>query len=238
MSIKAIIFDKDGTLMDFEAFWVTVSKYAIEELKTKTLLSAVPTEEVLACLDVRGGVADINGILAQDPFPVMGKAINACFKKYGCSMTDKEMTLLTVSAYHSNIDKGIINPACDDIAGVMKKLKEEGIKLALFTTDDPYDTRKCLETLGIYQYFDEIYTDDGVLPPKPNPYCLELFCEKYGLSKEDVIMIGDTLNDVRFARNGGISVGGVAKNQNNRMILEKEADFVMTDISQVFDYLK
>ncbi|MBE6643267.1 MAG: HAD family hydrolase [Ruminococcaceae bacterium] len=237
MNIKAVIFDKDGTLMDFESFWVTVSSYAIEDIKKVTGVTDVSVEEALGYLDVKDGIADINGILAQDPYPVMGRAINTCFAKYGCRLTDGEMTELTISAYHKNVEKGIINPACGDIVGIMKRLKNNGIHLAVITTDDPYDTKKCLTALGIYDYFDEIYTDDGVMPPKPDPYCLEMFLKKYGLEKNEVIMIGDTLNDVNFARNGGIKVGGVAKNKNNRKILEEKADFVMTDISEIFDHL-
>ena len=237
MNIKAVIFDKDGTLMDFESFWVTVSRCAIEDIKDKTGITQVSVEEALSYLDVRNGIADINGILAQDPYPVMGRALNTCFTKYGCRLTDGEMTELTVSAYHENVEKGIINPACGDILSVMVRLKNMGLKLAVVTTDDPYDTKKCLSALGIYDCFDEIYTDDGVMPPKPDPYCLDIFLKKYGLQKNEVIMIGDTLNDVNFARNGGIQVGGVAKNSNNRKILEAKADFVMTDVSEIFDYL-
>lgn len=237
MNVKAVIFDKDGTLMDFEAFWVTVSRFAIRDILNDVGIKNDCEEDVLRCLDVEDGIADINGILAQDPFPVMGKAINDCLKKYGCTYTDEQMTEITVKAYHGNIDKGIVNPACDNIVGVMKRLKEMGLKLAVVTTDDPYDTKKCLCRLGIYDFFDEIYTDDGVLPPKPDPFCLNSFCERYGLLKSEIIMIGDTMNDVRFARNGGITVGGVAKNKNNRDILERNADFVMDNISCVFDYL-
>ena len=106
------------------------------------------------------------------------------------------------------------------------------------TTDDPYDTEKCLKSLGVYDLFDEIYTDDGLLPPKPDPYCGNAFCEKYGLDKAQVVMVGDTLNDVRFANNLGIKVFCVAKSAKNRRILEEYADLVMQDISCIFDYLK
>lgn len=237
MEIKGIIFDKDGTLMDFEAFWVTVSRGAIADILKETNIDA-DVETVLCCLDVEDGVADINGILAQDPFPIMGRAINDCLAKYGCVLSDEEMTNLTVKAYHGNIKKGIVAPTCKNVVEVMERLKGMGVKLGLVTTDDPYDTEKCLKALGVYDYFDEIYTDDGVLPTKPDPYCGNNFCKKYGLDKAQVVMVGDTLNDVRFAKNMGIKVFCVAKSDKNRKVLEEYADLVMHDISCIFDCIK
>ena len=234
MSVKAVIFDKDGTLMDFESFWVTVSRYAIEEIKGKTGFTSVPVEEALLALDVVDGIANINGILAQDPFNVMGKALCNCFKKYGCTLTPEQMTELTVSAYHGNIDKGKIAPACNNIASVMERLKEMGIILAVVTTDDPYDTEKCLKALGIREYFDAVYTDDGINPTKPDSFAAEELCLRFNLTKGQVIMVGDTMNDVRFARNSGIKAVAVAKNENNANILRKEADIVLHDISELF----
>ena len=238
MKIKAIIFDKDGTLMDFESFWVTVSRYAIEEMKRATGCKFVPTDEALYSLDVKDGIANINGILAQDPYSVMGRALHGCFEKYGCKLSVDEMTDMAVKAYHRNIDKGEVKAACFDIAGVMDKLKSMGLKLAVVTTDDPYDTEKCLKTLGLYDYFDEIYTDDGIHPAKPDSYACDDFCSKYSLQKNEVIMVGDTLNDVRFARNSGIDVIAVAKNDYNANILREEADAVIRDISLIFSVIQ
>ena len=233
MSIKAVIFDKDGTLMDFECFWVTVSRYAIEEILEKTGCSAIPVEEVLRCLDVEDGIANINGILAQDPFPVMGRAIRSCLVGGGCILTEEEITDITIEAYHNNTDKGVVSPACERIGDVIGGLKKKGIKLAVITTDDPVDTEFCLKKLKIYSLFDEIYTDDGVMPPKPSPYCLEAFAEKYGLNKDEILMVGDTLNDVRFAENSGISVVGVAKAPQNRAILKEHIELVVDNISYI-----
>lgn len=233
MSIKAVIFDKDGTLMNFESFWVTVSRCAIEEILKKTGCDSISCDEVLRCLDVEDGIANINGILAQAPFPVMGKAIHDCLLRGGCTLSTEEITEITVEAYHNNSDKGKVKAACSDIVGVILGLKQKGMKLAVVTTDDPEDTEFCLKKLDIYDLFDEIYTDDGIMPAKPDPYCLDLFAKKYGLQREEIIMVGDTLNDVRFANNGGIKVVGVAKVKNNRDILQKYADTVADDISYI-----
>ena len=40
MNIDAIIFDKDGTLIDFDAFWVSVSCKAIEEVLEKFAMAS------------------------------------------------------------------------------------------------------------------------------------------------------------------------------------------------------
>ena len=49
--------------------------------------------------------------------------------------------------------------------------------------------------------------------------------------KDKIVMVGDTLTDVKFARNAKIRVIGVAKNQKNKDILNKQADFVVDDVS-------
>lgn len=237
MKTKAVIFDKDGTLMDFECFWVTVSRYAIANILKKCGINNVSADEILPCLDVKNGIANINGILAQSPYTVMGAAIHKDLQKYGCNFSIEEITQMTIDSYHANIDKGIVSAGCDNITEVISKLKMMGLKLAVITTDDPFDTKMCLEKLGIIDYFDEIYTDDGVLPPKPNPYCINLFCEKYSLKKDEVIMVGDTLNDVRFAENGGVGFVGVAKCETNKDVLTNYCNNVIYDISCVFEVI-
>jgi hypothetical protein len=64
-------------------------------------------------------------------------------------------------------------------------------------------TEDCLHRLGITSYFTDIYTDDGTHPNKPDPYCIFALQEKYGLSSEEIVMVGDTIKDMQFARNGG-----------------------------------
>ena len=83
-----------------------------------------------------------------------------------------------------------------------------------------------------------IYTDDGEMPAKPDPYCIYALCEKERISKTEIIMVGDTLTDTRFAKNGGIKVIGVAQNDENKRILEMEADVVIPDISYIFEVIE
>ena len=118
----------------------------------------------------------------------------------------------------------------------MKGLTNNQLKiLALVTTDNPIITEKCLKDLGIYSLFDKIYTDDGSTPTKPDPYCAHALCSLFGLEKQKVVMVGDTLTDMRFAKNAGIAAVGLARTEKNREVLLPAADAVIGDITQLQD---
>lgn len=238
MNTKVIIFDKDGTLMDFDSFWVTVTCNMIEELKCETGMLDVPTDEILAVLGVEDGVTGIKGSLCCGTYKQMGEEIHDVLKRYGCQSAIDEVTRLMIQGYHKNYDKAIIKPTCDNICEVLAGLKSCGIRLVVVTTDEPLGTQKCLQRLGIDGYIDRVYTDDGYFRTKPDPHCIFDILEKECVDKSEVVMVGDTLTDITFARNGGIKAIGVAKNEKNREILAGQTDKVMPDISYIFEVLE
>ena len=238
MKTKAIIFDKDGTLIDFDAFWIAVSVAAIKDILKAAKKEEIPFSDILSVVGVNDGITDINGILCKGTYEQMGKAIHAVLSKNGCRLSENEVIRLTIDAYHQNSDNGEVRAACPEISEVFSKLKQMGIKLAVVTTDDSVVTKKCLSALNIEEFFDEIYTDDGLYPAKPDPYCIFDFCKKYDIDKSEIIMVGDTLTDMSFAANGGIKAVGVAKNQANREFLKKSTDCVLPDISYIFDVIE
>ena len=121
---------------------------------------------------------------------------------------------------------------------MLEKLKNDGIKLAVVTTDDLQITHKCLEKLGIEDLFEKIYTDDGINPIKPNPGCALDFLNEFRIPPQKALMVGDTMTDIRFARNAGISVIGVGETANSRERLIPYADAVIPDISHLFNVIK
>ena len=81
------------------------------------------------------------------------------------------------------------------------------------------------------------YTDDGLLPVKPQPDNAFDFCAYTGLPLQQVLMVGDTMTDVRFARNAGIRVVGLARCNAARQVLTGQADEVISDLSELPDIL-
>ena len=218
--IKAIIFDKDGTIIDFDAFWVTVSECTL-----------VPVDEILYEMGVKDKITSINGVLCYGTYEMMAEKIYAVLTGHGYAVDFEEIKRLTLETHKKHSDKGIVKATCRDIKGFFKDLKSKGIILAVVTTDVLSVTKRCLKALEIEEYFDEIYTDDGTFPAKPAPDAVFDLCKKYNLELSEVLMAGDTKTDIEFAKNAGIKVVCVAKSEENKQILLKETDNVVKDIS-------
>ena len=233
MKADAIIFDKDGTLLDFDSFWVTISLKAVKDILSELGRTDIPVCEVLAAFGVHDGVTDIDGVLCKGTYEQLGQIMHGIFVRHGCHISCDETVRLVISAYNANADAGEIKPTCPDLAEVLTALKKQNKKLAVVTTDNEEITRKCLKKLGIEDLFDKIYTDDGKIPTKPDPYCAVDFSNFTGVKKEQMIMVGDTMTDVNFAKNSGIAAIGVAKTPKNRSLLAPYADAVISEISDL-----
>ncbi len=238
MKTKAIIFDKDGTLIDFDSFWVTISLSAIAHILKELDREDIPSDELILALGVKNGITDIDGILCKGTYEQIALVLNEILQKHGCIADPDDMVKMVVDAYNQNADSGIIRATCDNIRDVLCKLKNEGIKLFVVTTDNSEITHKCLLSLGIEDLFDKIYTDDGKTPVKPNPACVFEISNSFGIDIDNIVMVGDTMTDVTFAKNAGIRVIGVGSNSQNRQRLGGYADAVVPDVSYVFDVIK
>ncbi len=238
MRTKAIIFDKDGTLLDFDSFWVMVTRNVIVELKKEMKAEQVSESEILKALGVENDITNIRGVLCCGTYAQLGEIMHDILKKYGCNCTVEEVTEFVIDSYYRNCEKGIIRPTCDNICEVLGGLKKLGVKIAVVTTDKKLVTEQCLQTLGIDSFIDRVYTDDDDVPAKPDPYCIFDFLKREGLERSEIVMVGDTLTDTTFAKNGGIRVIGVAKSDENKEILTGEADVIIPDISHIFEVLE
>ena len=237
MNADAIIFDKDGTLIDFDAFWVTVSIKALEDVLKTLNRTDIPLCEILEAFGVQDGVTEIDGVLCKGTYEQMGGIVHDILCKYGCELSRSETIALVIDAYNRNAEAGEVKPICPDLVEVLTELKKRNKKLAVVTTDNPHITHQCLEKLGIVELFDRIYTDDGQTPTKPHPHCAWEFCREFGLHREHVVMVGDTLTDMSFAKNAGIMGVGLAADNHAKAELLPYASTVISAISHLPEIL-
>ncbi|MBQ7339358.1 MAG: HAD family hydrolase [Clostridia bacterium] len=237
MKADAIIFDKDGTLLEFDRFWVKVSIKAIELVMKKLQVKENLEDEILRAIGVNDGVCDVNSVLSKGTYFQIGQEFCKVLNSHGYEFSLDLVTKEVINAYNESQVVGEVVATTQNLVGILKKLKEQGKRLAIVTTDNEHVTNVCLEKLGVYGLFDAIYTDDGKTPTKPNPSCAYAFCKKFNLSLEKVVMVGDTLTDVKFAQNAGIKVIGLAKNEQNKKVLQDRADVIINDLSALPEIL-
>lgn len=238
MKKDIIVFDKDGTLMDFDSFWIALSVSAITDVLKKLNKEDVDINLIMKSFGVENGVVDIDGILCKGTYEQLGMAMYAILKQAGCEKPKDTVLSMIVGAYNANMDLGCIKPTCGNIKDVLMKLKNDGRKLVVVTTDNFESTSKCLDELGIREFFDMVFTDDGKTPVKPDPHCILEYCKSVGSSPDKMVMVGDTLTDVMFARNAGMDIIGVGSNEKSKQLLKLHTDVVIDDISYIFDALK
>lgn len=234
----AIIFDKDGTLIDFDAFWISVSNTALTEFLMRLGCEDISVLEIMEVLGVKNGVVDINGILSQGTFAEMGEAAFHVFKRHGHNVSVEEITNELLSAFHKNMHVGDVRPTCDELLDVLTALRERGKHLFVVTTDNDKVTLNCLERLNVTEMFEKIYADDGKTPTKPDPFCAYDIAKRLNINKERIVMVGDTMTDVRFARNAGIKVLSLVQNKESENILAPHTDVVIHSLSELLDIVE
>ncbi len=217
MKIKGIIFDKDGTLIEFEKTWHRVFHNIFHDLEN--LYGVTPG--VLGRLKELSGFneqgfekesliqfAPVEEILRQWMAVLDSVQANASRKK----VITKE-SLRALMERHSNGPDAAAAPL-DDTVETIQKLYRKGYILGIATADSKESTTYDLTELGIKSYFQFIGSDDGYFRGKPDPHMGEEFCRRFQLEPAEVLYVGDSLTDMLFAENTGFSFVGIKSSHN------------------------
>lgn len=79
----------------------------------------------------------------------------------------------------------------DGVTELLKRLKENGKRIYLLSNAQRMFTEPEMRRLGIYDCFDGIFYSSDAGVKKPSFYFFDALFQKYGLEKEDSIMIGN-----------------------------------------------
>lgn len=123
-----------------------------------------------------------------------------------------------------------------NIKETLIELKARGYHLGVATADTMDITLVMLETLGVRDLFEYVGAEDGKTPAKPNPHMLDVFCKQLGITNEEVIMVGDTLCDMKFGENAGVKTVGVLGTISED-VLKEHADVVLPSVANLAEYL-
>lgn len=125
------------------------------------------------------------------------------FAAKGYSLSDEEILYLCENFRNSSLIYLCLFP---DTLECLETLKKAGKKIYLLSNAQRSFTWQELEKTGLLPYFDGILISSDEDCMKPDPDFYDICCERYGLKKEECIMIGNELkSDIAGAAAAGIA---------------------------------
>jgi phosphoglycolate phosphatase len=228
LGIKGILFDKDGTLLQFKELWIQIANEVIEELLESIGHKENETlkEKLFVSIGLVKGEIDEKGYLASGT----SLDIATAFKRVLPEDIPHLHLWLSDRLFHKtreHIDN--VKPVCN-LHLLFSTLNEKGIIVGIATSDDYETTKLCLQQLGIENAIQFIGTGD-LYKKKPDPEVVEKFCKKFRLKREEVIIVGDTVTDMQLAKNSNVRYGiGVMSGVGSYKELSQLANYVIPSV--------
>ena len=101
------------------------------------------------------------------------------------------------------LDKTIL---LEGAKAVIEELSRRSIRLAVASNKSAKFCRKLLSQLGIDRFFTTITGVGHGLRPKPFPDMVNAMVLDLGLRPEEVVMVGDTVEDIEAGKSAGVDV--------------------------------
>jgi pyrophosphatase PpaX len=97
----------------------------------------------------------------------------------------------------------------DGMLEILDRLHNEKIPLGVFTGKGRKTTEITLEEFGLTEYFCTVITGHDVKRYKPSGEGLQLALKEMNIAASDALMIGDSVADVKAARDAGVDIASV-----------------------------
>jgi phosphoglycolate phosphatase len=207
--LKALIFDFEGTLVDFQ--W----RLAEAEAEAGRLLAGL---RIVPEPSARVHYAE-----------AMNRAL-----EHSERTGDPEGVLSLADIYDrydaDALSRWQVRPGAKEI---LPKVRALGLKIALVSNVGEKNLKAALIRLGLNDY-EVVISRNEARWLKPHPKGIELACEKLGCRRNEVCFLGDSLDDVRAAQGAGVPVIIVSGGQDGlEKIQEGRPDGILWDWSEL-----
>ena len=218
--IRGVLIDLDGTLLD------TAADLAVAANRMLAALDLPPRTTHEVSTYVGKGIA---------------RLVERCLTGDLDSRADPELLQralgLFAAAYedesgrHCRIYPGVVEGLDDLIAS--------GVRLACVTNKAQRFTRPLLERMRLLGRFEVVICGDMVERSKPDPACFLAACERLKLEPREVVVVGDSENDVLAARAAGMRVVCVTYGYTEGKPVERlGADALVDDLRALPELLR
>jgi len=217
IAVKMALIDLDGTMVD------SVPDIAVSVDETMQALSMPNRGEQQVRLWVGNGVERlvkrslINRIDGEPDSDLYAKALPVFMQKYAAN-------------------NGRYSRVYDGVHEGIAYLKSIGIRVGCVTNKAKAFTEPLLKQLGLFDAFELVVSGDSLARKKPDPLPLLHAADFFQVAPSQALMIGDSVSDVKAARNAGFMVLCVSYGYNHGQdIRVAEPDLVVDSMLQLRD---
>ncbi len=225
MKIKAIIFDKDGTLFDIQRSWsqwcrIFIDKFCkAHKLKTELLAQALN-------FDLESGLFKKESIFVHGSIDEVIDRVHSVFPK------------IKRNAIHNALFEDIADTKQVPLTDLQKLFSQlSDFKIGLITNDSEDNALAHLEQHGLIKYFEKIFGYDSGYGAKPDSGQLIAFCDQMGLDPCEVLMVGDSQYDLIAAKNINMHCLGVLSGTASEDELRVHTPHIINSIDVLYLWL-
>lgn len=226
MRAAGILFDKDGTLFDFEATFAPACAAVARELARgdeelagrlcETVGFDLASQRFLPSSVVIAGTAgdiarSVAATLGLDADETLARRIDALFERH------------TAGSYR----------LFEGVEGLVAMLAASGLAVGMATNDAEFNGRAHARLAGIDAHFRFFAGYDSGHGAKPGAGMILAFAQAIGAQPEEIVMVGDSLHDMHAARAAGAIAVAVTTGLAPREMLEPHADYVIASLGDL-----
>ena len=229
--IELIVFDKDGTLIDFHAMWGGWVRTLAGDLSRSTGLEASGVLFDLLGVDRATGLVHSHGLLAATPMARIREVVVGAVASIG--LGDAKAEAAVAAAWRAPDPVELAHPLTD-LPALFDALEARGITSTIATSDNREPTERTLAALGIAdRVAGLVCADDGLLVKPAADGVLHL-CAAVGITPDRTAVVGDSPVDLAMGRAAGVRrMIGVLTGVGDRAALSGQADILLGSIAEL-----
>jgi phosphoglycolate phosphatase len=231
-SMRAILFDKDGTLLDFERTWTPLMKRVVLEAARGDAVQA-------AALLAAGGYDAEIGRFRSGSVVAAGTSdliVRLWFPRLrGAAFDAKVEKMDRVFAAHGR-DHSV---PIDGVNAALDLLAARGYVMGVATNDATAAATVSLTSTGMIRNLPHVFGYDSVATPKPAADMVFAFCDAARVKPDEIAVVGDNAHDLVMARSAGAALAiGVTSGNSAAADLAPLADVVIGSIRDLPAWLQ
>lgn len=206
--IRGILFDKDGTLIEFEKMWHAIVTLVFQKIEAEGRLSKKLITRFKAISGYTEEGFEPESIIQSLP-------TSHIVALWAEAAAGEGMDRMACEGYlhrlfeAAAVDERVAVECLPGVAETLAYLRSKNYYLGVATADTEKSMHHSLRKAELDNFFQFFGSDNGYHEGKPAPHMAKDFCRHVGITSEELLIVGDSVSDQRFAENAKANFVGI-----------------------------